>query len=237
MCLEYRILGEHTQGGFAEYCRIPAVNLERLPDHIGYTEAAALPVAYTTAWRSVYTVGRLQPHERVLVLGASGGVGCAAVQIARRLGSFVFAVTAGGEKMQKLRALGASFPIDRCRSNFREIVLAETDGRGVDLVVNPVGGETWQDAVRSLSRGGRMVLCGATIGDSINISMREIYNSHRRILPGPLGNRRDFRSVLDLVSRGELKPVVHSILPLEEISEGHRLIEEAHVVGKIVIAP
>lgn len=237
MCERYHIFGEDTDGGLAEYCRIPAGNLERLPDHVPYETAAAVPAAYTTAWRMVMTVGALQPHERVLVLGAGGGVGCAAVQIARRVGAFVFAVTAGEDKVARLQALGAQRVIDRRREDFGQVVARETAGRGVDLIVNPVGGDTWRPAINALATGGRMTICGATIGDRPDISIREIYQKHRRILGAPMGNRRDFRAVLDLVFRGELVPVVDRVLPLEEIAEAHRLLEEGHVFGKVVVRP
>lgn len=237
MCGDYRIFGEDTHGGLAEYCRIGASNLEPLPDHVPFEAAAALPVAYTTAWRMVVTVGRLQPQESVLVLGASGGVGAAAVQISRRLGAYVFGVTSGRERAQRLAEIGANRTIDRSTEDFEAVVADETGGRGVDVVINPVGGPTWRPAVRSLAMDGRMLICGATTGDDPDISIREIYQSHRRILGAPMGNRRDFRAVLDLLSRGELEPVIHAKMPLEAISEAHRMIEEGNAFGKVVLVP
>jgi NADPH:quinone reductase-like Zn-dependent oxidoreductase len=237
MCRKYRIFGEDTYGGLAEYCRIRAENLEPLPDHVSFEHGAALPVAYTTAWRMVVTVGELRPQERVLVLGAAGGVGAAAVQIARRVGAYVFGVASGEDRVRQLRGIGANRPIDRSRENFESVVARETEGLGVDMVINPVGGATWRPAVRSLAVGGRMLICGATIGDDPELSIREIYQSHRQVLGAPLGNRRDFRAVLDLLSRDELEPVLHETLPLEEVSEAHRLIEEGRVFGKVVLVP
>jgi NADPH:quinone reductase-like Zn-dependent oxidoreductase len=235
MCRNYLIFGEDTHGGLAEYCRIPAENLEPLPDHVPFEQGAALPTAYTTAWRMVVTVGELRPQERVLVLGAGGGVGTAAVQIARRVGAYVFGVASGEDRVQRLREIGANRPIDRSNEDFESVVAQETGGLGVDMVINPVGGSTWRPAIRSLIVGGRMLICGATIGDNPELSIREIYQSHRQILGAPLGNRRDFRAVLDLLSRGELEPVLHDTMPLEEVSEAHRLIEEGMVFGKVVL--
>ncbi|CAA9455753.1 MAG: Alcohol dehydrogenase [uncultured Rubrobacteraceae bacterium] len=237
MCREYRIFGEDTHGGLAEYCRIRAKNLESLPDHVPFEQGAALPTAYTTAWRMAITVGELRPQERVLVLGASGGVGAAAVQIARRVGAYVFGVASGEDRVQQLRGIGANRPIDRSSEDFESVVAEETDGLGVDMVINPVGGATWRPAVRSLVVGGRMLICGATIGDNPEMSIREIYQSHRQVLGAPLGNRRDFRAVLDLLSRGELQPVFRDTMPLEEISEAHRLIDEGVAFGKVVLMP
>lgn len=237
MCREYRIFGEDTQGGLAEYCRISAKNLEPLPDHVSFVKAAALPIAYTTAWRMVVTTGRLLPRERVLVLGAGGGVGAAAVQISRRLGAYVFGVASGAERAGRLAEVGVDRMIDREVEDFESVVSEETDEIGVDVVVNPVGGSTWRPAVRSLSMGGRMVICGATAGDDPEMSIREIYQSHRQVLGAPLGNRRDFRAVLDLLSRGELDPVVHATLSLEDVAEAHRLVEESEAFGKVVVVP
>ncbi len=235
MCRGYRIFGEDTHGGLAEYCRIPASNLEPLPHHVSFELAAATPTACTTAWRMVSTVGNLRPHERVLVLGAGGGVGTADVQIARTIGAYVIGVTGGGERTRLLRELGASRTVDRLTEDFEAVVAEETGGRGVDMVINPVGGSTWRPAIRSLASGGRMVICGATTGDDPGLSIREIYQSHRQILGAPMGNRRDFRAGLDLLARGGLRPRIHAALPLEEVAEAHRLIEEGAVFGKVVL--
>lgn len=237
MCPGYEIFGEDAQGGLAEYCRVPAANLERLPDRVAYEKAAALPAAYTTAWRMVVTAGGLRPHERVLVLGAGGGVGVAAVQIAHRVGAYVIGVTSGALRTRRLSELGADRVVDRTTEDFERVTLEETGGAGVGLAVNPVGGATWRPAIRSLEPGGRMTICGATIGDDPDLSIREVYQSHRRIIGAPLGNRRDFRAVLDLVSRGGLDPVVDVSLPLESIAEAHRMVEGNQVFGKVVLVP
>jgi NADPH:quinone reductase-like Zn-dependent oxidoreductase len=237
MCRNYRIFGEDTHGGLAEYCRIGAGNLEPLPDDVPFEQAAAVPTAYTTAWRMVVTVGNLRPQERVLVLGAGGGVGVAAVQIARRLGARVFGVTSGSDRTRRLGEVGAGRAIDRLSEDFEFVVENETGGSGVDMVINPVGGDTWRPAIRSLAIGGRMLICGATIGDEPDLSIREIYQSHRQILGAPLGNRRDFRSVLDMLYRGEIRPVLYATMPLEAVAEAHRMIEEGKIFGKVVILP
>jgi NADPH2:quinone reductase len=150
-------------------------------------------------------------------------------------GGYVFAVTKGQERARLVGEVGADRVIDRASEDFEDAVRAETRGRGVDLVVNPVGGETWRPAVRSLAPGGRMLICGATIGDAPEISIREIYQSHRQVLGAPMGNRRDFRAVLDIVRARRLKPIIHTKVPLEEIREAHRLLEHGAVVGKVVV--
>jgi NADPH:quinone reductase-like Zn-dependent oxidoreductase len=236
MCKGYRIIGEHDDGGLAQFCLVPAKNLESIPEHVPFETAAALPAAYTTAWRMLVTVGRLEPQDRVLVLGASGGVGTAAIQIARRAGALVIALTSGEEKARRLMAAGVNAVIDRDKEDLEASVMRLTGNRGVDVIVNPVAGPSWRAAVRSLAPGGKMMLCGATAGDAPEVSVREIYQSHRQILGAPLGNRSDFRAVLDLAWRGELSPLIDRVLPLEQIAWAHTLLEGNQVVGKLVIA-
>ena len=151
------------------------------------------------------------------------------------VGAYVFAVTSSPEKVEQLRDLGADYTIDRTREDFERVVRTRTEGRGVDIIVNPVGGDTWGRAVRSLAMGGRIAMCGATAGDSPEVSIREIYQSHRQILGAPMGSRRDFRTVLDLLARGEITPVIGAVMPLAEIAEAHRRLEGGEVFGKLVI--
>lgn len=235
MCGNYQIIGEHMNGGLAQYCLVPAANLERLPEHVPFETAAAVPVAYTTAWRMIVTVGGLRPHERVLVLGASGGVGTAAIRLAKRVGAMVLAVTSDPDKAARLRRIGADVTIDRTTQDLEEAVRDLTERRGVDMIINPVGGDSWRATVRSLATGGRMLLCGATVGDSPPVSIREIYQAHRQILGAPMGNRGDFRAVFDLVFREEITPIIDRVLPLEKIAEAHQLIERNKLVGKVIL--
>ncbi len=236
MCPHYKIFGEDTDGGLAEYCRIKSKQLEPLPNTVSFVEAAAVPAAYTTAWRGL-KVAKLNPTDRVLVLGAGGGVGSAAVLLARRVGAYVFAVRSGEDKVKQLYAIGANHVIDRKHEDFETVVKTMTENRGIDIIVNPVGGATWRSAIRSLAMGGRMTICGATIGDSPELSIREIYQSHRQILGAPMGSRQDFREVLDLLARAELKPAIGAVTPLEQISEAHQKLEQGEVFGKLVIEP
>ena len=161
MCLSYKIFGEHTPGGLAEYVVAPSANLIRIPDHVPF-QKAAVPAAYCTAWRMTITAGGFRAGEDVLVVGASGGVGTAVILIARMAGARrIFAVVGGPEKAAKAAAAGA-IPIDhREHPNFSEQVLAATDGAGVHLAADPVGAPSWQQTIRSLRRGGRMTICGA----------------------------------------------------------------------------
>jgi NADPH:quinone reductase-like Zn-dependent oxidoreductase len=235
MCPNYTILGEHRWGGLADYVVVPASNVITLPAHIPFTQAAAVPAAYTTAWRGVITTGRLQPAERMLVVGASGGVGCAALQIGVLLGAEVLALAGSETKRKRAVELGAVAAFDS-RGDWLAEVLAWTAGEGVDLVHDAVGAPTWRKSIGTLGMGGRMVICGATGGDNPDLSIREIYQHHRQILGAPMGNWQDFLDVSRLVFNGQLQPEVHAVYPLDRLGEAEDALESRTHFGKIVIS-
>ena len=237
MCPHYKIFGEHTPGGLAEYVVAPARNLLRVPDHLAF-EKAAVPAAYCTAWRMIANAGGLRAGEDVLVVGASGGVGTAAMLVARLGGARrVFAVVSGPEKVRKAEAAGA-IAIDRQTTpTFSERILEMTDGAGVHLAADPVGAPTWRETIRSLRRGGRMTICGAQGGERPDFDIREVYQRHRRIIGAPMGNVTDLRSVMTAIFTGAIDPIIHTVLPLAEIREAHRLMEAREHFGKVVMVP
>ncbi|MFB6300010.1 MAG: zinc-binding dehydrogenase [Halobacteriales archaeon] len=236
MCHDYRIIGEDLPGGLAEYVTVPAWTLESKAPSLDWPHAAAWPVTFTTAWRMIVTTGELRPAETALILGASGGVGNAALQIADRIGATTYATTSTDEKAVKV-AEWADEVIDYTTEDFAERARALTDGRGVDLVADHVGQATWQTSIDSLAMDGRMVICGATSGADPDIDIRSVYQWHRQIRGAPMGNRQDFRDVYRLIADGDLNPQIDRVLPLEVIAEGHRAIEDRDVFGKIVIRP
>lgn len=236
MCHDYWIIGEDLPGGLAEYVVVPAACLEPKPAGVEWVAAAATPVAFTTAYRMVVGVGELRPSETALVLGASGGVGNAALQLADMIGARTFATTSTDGKAARL-AEWADEVIDYTAVPFDERVVELTDGRGVDLVADHVGQETWQRSIDSLAMGGRMVICGATSGPDPDINIRSVYQHHRQILGAPMGNRREFRAALSLVERGKVEPVIDRVLQLEDVAVGHRVLENREVFGKVVVTP
>jgi len=236
MCPEYRIFGEHRPGGMAEYTVVPAANVLPIPGGVGFETAAAAPACYTTAWRGLITVGRLRAGEDLLVVGASGGVGTAAMTIGRVAGARIFALVGNAEKAAKAQRLGA-IPIIRSEvPKFSERV-RELTGVGVHMVCDPVGAATWPESIRSLRPGGRMVICGASGGERPEFDIREVYQRHRRILGAPMGNVTDFRTVMTLIFRGAITPVIHAVLPLADVREAHRIFEAREHFGKIVLVP
>ena len=237
MCLGYQIFGEHTPGGLADFVVAPARNLIRVPAHVPF-EKAAVQGTFCTAWRMLITVGGLRAGEDVLVVGASGGVGTAAIRIAQLAGARrIFAVVGGPEKARKAEAAG-TIPIDRhATPNFSERVLEATGGAGVHVAVDPVGAATWRETIRSLRRGGRMTICGASGGERPDFDIREVYQRHRRILGAPMGNISDMRAAMTAIFTGAIDPIIHAVLPLVEIREAHRIMESRLHFCKVVMAP
>ena len=233
MCLEYRIFGEHTDGAMAEYAVAPAANLVRMPDHVSFVDAAALPVAYTTAWRMLGQA-EMRAGDTVLVVGAGGPVGSAALTLARRAGARVLALAGTEEKRRLAIEHGASAAADHNAGPFSAWVMEQTAGRGADIVVDPLGA-TWQESIRSLTRGGRLTVCGATAGNTPTFDIRELYPRHRRIYGTPMGNWADFRRVTELLFRGEMRPIIDHVYPLSRVAEAHRRAETRQSFGKVVV--
>jgi NADPH:quinone reductase-like Zn-dependent oxidoreductase len=235
-CAHYGIRGEDAWGTQCELVAVAATDVLRIPDDVTFEEAAAAPVGYTTSWTMMVTAGRLRPAERVLVVGASGGVAIAAMQIADHSGAEVLAMTRDPEKARRLAELPfVHHVIGGAEPGWSERVLAATASEGVDMVVDSVGAPTWRDSIRSLAQGGRMVVCGATGGDTPDISIRELYQSHRQIIGGPFGGWDDFRLAMEFMFRSGVRPLVHAVLPLEEVAEAHRIIEDGEHIGKVVL--
>ena len=232
-----RLIGEHTQGGFAEYAVVPVVNVLEIPKEFGFKEAAAAGLVFVTAWRALITRGGLRPGERVLITGASGGVGTAAVQIAVRAGAKVFAVTSGPRKVGLVQGLGADVVYDRLAGDFSREVWRDTGKRGVDLIFDTVGETVWNHCLRALSPGGRLVTSGATTGSHGVTEIRLVFWKQLSILGSTMGSPAEYREVMRLVFAGRLKPVIHEVLPLAETRRAHEILESGQTFGKLVITP
>ncbi|MEI2417984.1 zinc-binding dehydrogenase [Orrella sp. JC864] len=238
------VIGEARHGGLAEYCAVPDHHLVRIPDGVSYEAAAALPVAYGTAWRMMVTIGRIQAGEKVLILGASGGVGTCCVQLAKLAGAEVVAAASSPEKLARLKALGADHLIDYKQEDFMKWVFANFGKphrrlyeKGVDVVVNFTGGDTWVKSLRTLHRGGRVLTCGATAGYDPKEDLRFIWSYELQILGSNGWAREDLASLLDLMQAGKLAPVLDKTYPLSEVNEAFRQLEDRLVFGKVVVKP
>jgi NADPH:quinone reductase-like Zn-dependent oxidoreductase len=238
------LLGEMLDGGMAEYCRVAADQLIAMPAHVTFEEAASLPVAYGTAHRMLITHDTIGKGERVLVLGASGGVGTGCVILAKHLGAEVVACAGSAEKLARLKELGADEVI-----NYREVDFSkwaiERYGKpqrrshegGVDVVINFTGGDTWHPSLRCLKRGGKLLVCGATAGHDPKEDLRYVWTFELKIIGSNSFYDEDLKGLMALIAAGKMKPVIDKVLPLDEWREGLRMIEDREVIGKVVVVP
>src|SRR6188474_1754645 len=238
------LMGEMLDGGMAEYCLVSADQLVAMPAGVSFEDAASLPVAYGTAHRMLITHKTVEKGERVLVLGASGGVGTGCVLLAKMLGAEVIACASSDDKLRRLKDLGADHVINYKDTDFSKWAI-EKFGKpqrrnyegGVDVVINFTGGDTWAPTLRCVKRGGKILVCGATAGFDPKEDLRYIWSFELSVIGSNSYTDEDLRALLDLVSRGEVKPAIDRVLPLERAAEGLRLIRDREVVGKVVVTP
>jgi NADPH:quinone reductase-like Zn-dependent oxidoreductase len=234
-CRHYTLFGYMVPGGYAEYVKAPSVNVIPMPPDLSYEEAAAVPLVFLTAWHMLITRANLKPAEEVLVLGAGSGVGSAAIQIAKAAGARVIATAGSDEKLAKAKELGADDTILHSKYDIASEVKKLTRRRGVDVVFEHVGEATWEKSIRSLAVGGRLVTCGATTGYEGGIDIRYLFSRQLSILGSYMGGKAELLSVLELVRRGTVEPVIDEVFPLAEAAEAHRRLEGREQFGKIVL--
>jgi len=234
LCESYHIIGEHVPGVHAERAAIPADNLVAVPEHVDFETAAAAPLVFQTAWRMLTTRGNVSAGESVLVLGASGGVGHAAVQIADFAGAEVYATGSSETKLEAAREHGADHAIDYEAEDFAERVYELTDGRGVDVVVDHVGAATYNDSLKSLAKGGRLLTCGATTGPNPDANINRIFWNQLSVVGSTMASKGEADEVLDLVWDGTFEPAVRDTLPMSETARAHEMLEDREGFGKVV---
>lgn len=233
-CKSYTLFGSAVQGGYAEFVRAPAVNAIAIPGTLTFEQAASVPLVFLTAWHMLLTRARLRPAEEVLVIGASSGVGSAAIQIAKAVGARVIAASTSEIKLARAKGLGADETV-LSRDEFARDVKRLTGGRGVDVVFEHVGQATWEQSIYSLTRGGRLVTCGATTGFDGKLNIGYLFARHLSILGSFMGAKSELFAVLELFKRGLLKPVIDCVLPLERAAEAHQRLENHEQFGKVVL--
>jgi len=236
LCVEYKILGEHLPGTYAELVAVPASNALKIPTDLGFEAAAAAPLVFGTAWRMLVSRAAVRPGEDVLILGAGSGLSTAAIQIAKLAGATVFVTSSSDEKLQKAKALGADVLVNYKSMPWSKAVWELTGRRGVDVIVDHVGQATFKDSVRSLRKGGRVVVPGATTGPMLELDARYIFWRQLSILGSTMANRREFEEVMKLVFMGRLKPVVDRVFPLEQAGAAHEYLGRGEQFGKVVLA-
>ncbi len=234
-CRVWRLLGETIRGTYAEYLALPAANLCRIPAGFDEQLAAAGALVYQTAWHSLITRGGLRPGESVLVVGASGGVNTASIQIAKLAGAVVYVVGSSPEKLALAESLGADFLIDRNKEeNWSKTVYAMTNKRGVDVVIDNVG-TTFPLSFRASCKGGRILTVGNSGGPKFEIDNRFVFSKHLSIIGSTMAPRSDFDKVMELIFAGSLKPVIDRAYPLGEARQAQERLEKGEQMGKIVL--
>jgi alcohol dehydrogenase len=230
------ILGEHGNGGLCEFIAVDERQLIEIPDGVDFNEAAALPIAYGTSHRMLFTRGKIQKGEKVLVLGASGGVGVSCVQFAKMAGAEVFACTSSEEKGRKLKELGADHIINYVENpDFSKAVWLASGKKGVDVAVNFTGGDTWIPTQRCMAVGGRILTCGSTVGHMVEIDVRFLWHRETDIIGSRAYVPDDIKACLNYVASGQLRPVIEHVLRLEQAGEGVGLLEDRRIFGKVII--
>jgi len=238
------LMGEMVDGGMAEYARVDAKQLIALPDNVTFEQAAALPVAYGTAHRMLITHNTVKAGDKVLVLGASGGVGTATVLLAKMLGAEVIAAAGSDEKGEKLKSIGADHVVNYREVDFGKWVIERYgkpqrrnfDG-GVDVIVNFTGGDTWLPSIKSLKRGGTLLVCGATAGHDPKEDLRYVWSFELNIKGSNSFYDDNLKALLALVAEGKLDPVIDSVVPLTGAADGLALIRDRAVLGKVIVTP
>jgi NADPH:quinone reductase-like Zn-dependent oxidoreductase len=234
-CRQATNLGYMIDGGCAELVRAPEVNCLPYPENLSFEEAAAIPLVFQTAWHMLVDRAQLQPGEEVLVLGAGSGVGSAAIQIAKFLGTRVIATAGSDAKLEKARQLGADDVINHKTQKIREEVRRITSKRGVDVVFEHVGTATWDESLASLALAGRLVTCGNTTGYDARIDLRFLFSRQLSLLGSYMGVKSELHTIMKLVSAGHLKPVVDRTFPLAEAAAAHTYLESGQQFGKVVL--
>ena len=235
LCTSMRYLGEHRDGTLAEFVCLPVENVFPAPAGFDFAEAAALATAPLTAWRMLFGKARLAPHETVLIFGIGGAVSLSALQLAKAIGARAIVTSRDPDKLARAAALGADVGIDGSREAIARRVLAETGGRGVDVVIENVGEAVWSEALKSLARGGRLVTCGATSGDAPSADLRRLFIRQISVHGSTHGTFAEFRALLAFCARGGFRPVLDGRFPLAEIHAALDRLEAGRQFGKIAI--
>lgn len=232
LCENVRIMGEHRDGGFADYIAMPHVNFLPLSDSADIQAAGALMSAYLTAWRMLFGKRTLQPGESVLIVGIGGGVAVACLQLARLVGARVFVTSSSDEKLERAIAMGAEAGVNYRKDSVSKAIL-DLSGGGVDMVIDSVGEASWGDSLRSLRRGGRLVTCGATTGSHPSADIQRLFIRQLEVYGSTGGSMAEFRQLVDMFNRGLVSPVIDRTFAMEDVRSAFDRLESGAQFGKI----
>jgi len=236
-CARYDVLGSQSDGGYAELVRVPIQNVVAIPDAIGFAEAAAFPLTFVTAWHMLVTRAKIRPGEDVLVLGAGSGVGQAAIQIAWLHGARVFATAGSDEKLARAREIGAYEVVNHHTQDVPAEIRRFTNNRGVDVVIEHVGEATWERSLKCLTRGGRLVTCGATTGHKASVDLRFLFSKQHTLMGSYMGTKAELLRAAQFFFAGQLRPVVDRTFPLAEAAAAQAYLERGEQFGKVILEP
>ncbi len=238
ICADFKgYVGIHTPGAYAEFTSIPEVNLVRLPESVSFPHGSVLANAIGTPYHALTKRARLQPGERILITGAAGGVGAHAIQLARMMGAFVMAVDVGEDKLSLARELGADAVFDAAKGDFSPAVMDWTHGEGVEVVLELVGTKTFESSIKSLGRGGRMVVVGSHTGTTLSASPQALIANEWELLGSRNVTKNELAEVVRLVASGRIKPVVTGVFPLEQAETVHQRLRRQDICGRVVLEP
>jgi NADPH:quinone reductase-like Zn-dependent oxidoreductase len=235
LCIRYKLLGEHLPGTIADYVVVPAVNVRIIPESIPWDAAAAFTLANLTAWRMLVTRARLQAGENVLIWGIGGGVALAALQIAKMIGAQTWVTSGDDEKLQRARALGADETLNHRTQDVAKEIRTRTGKRGVDVVIDNVGKDTWSQSLMALGRRGRLVTCGATSGPFVETDVRRLFWNQWSLMGSTMGNDEEMDAITQQLRDGRLLPVVDSIYDVERGADAMRRLASGKQFGKVVV--
>ncbi len=236
-CRNWRLLGVHRWGGRAELVAVPARNIVPLPDNVAFDQASCLGMAYLTAYHGLVRKAQIREDDTLLVLGAGGGVGVAAIQIAKDVGARVIAVTGEAWKQERAESIGADLAVSYSTADWPSKVLEATDGRGVSVLFDNVGPETWTQSLPLLDRAGRFICSGATTGFELSVDAVSLYRNHVTAYFYMCGARQDLAELVQLVEQGRIDPVIDSRYPLSEAAQAEEHLAAHEQFGKIVLVP
>ena len=237
LCLTPGFISFTTGGGYAEAVVVKARNLIRIPDNVPYEDAAALQVAFATSWHMLFTRGRLVAGETVMVNAVGSGIGSAAVQLAKIAGAFVIGNASSEEKLTRARELGMDEGIDHTTEDVAARVMEITDGRGVDLVYEHVGGELFQAGLDSMTKDGRLVICGGHSGEVVEFDIIPFFRAQKSVIGSFVYTREEVAKCLELAGRGLITPLVHQTFPLDDVREAMATMQRREHFGKLVLVP
>jgi len=236
-CKDFRILGENLDGTFADQLVVPEINVMKIPDSISFEIAAAAPLTFLTAWQMLVTKAAVKMNDWVFIQGVSGGIGSAALQIAKLCNAKVVVSTSSVEKVEKAYQMGADFVFNYTETPdfYKNLYKDLTDKRGVDIVVDCVGTNTFTNSLKSLRTGGKLVTCGGTTGSMAEIDIRQIFWKQLEIYGSTMGNHTDFQTVMQLIFQGKLKPIIDKVFPFHQARDAETYLQQGKQFGKILL--